>query len=153
MRYTGQYSSFVSDVLDGLHGLDPEAVERKPWGAAVHMGHTEFTQMSLAIIDQGGFCSRHFHKQKVNVFCVIEGELLVHSWADQYKSDSRSPDRTDLIQAGMAIQMPVEVIHEMEGLTNVVCMESYFAIKRGHKVCRNDIHRMTRGGNRNELRK
>jgi len=140
------FTDFVCSVLDRFAKVDPLRVEKKRWGAAFSIGVTTYGQMSLAIIDKGGFCSRHYHNQKVNVFNVCEGELHVHVWNDELKCDTKKPDLTHVVKAGESLQIPINVIHEMEAMTDVVCMESYHTVQSSHKVCPKDIHRFTTGG-------
>lgn len=142
------FSEFVARTLNKFKKLDLNKVEKKLWGAAVAVGRTTYGQMSIAVIDKGGFCSRHYHNQKVNTFIVDEGTLLVHIWRDPMDCDTRDPDETHEVKAGSAFTVPINVIHEMEGKTDVVCMEAYHTCQSGHKVCPKDIHRFTKGGMR-----
>jgi len=140
------YSEFIARTLNRLNKLDPAKVEKKLWGAAVAVGRTTYGQMSLAIIDKGGFCSRHYHNQKVNTFIVDEGILLVHVWTDPMDCDTREPDITHEVKSGEALTIPINVIHEMEGKTDCIVMEAYHTCVPCHKVCLKDIHRFTTGG-------
>ena len=141
------FSDFVESVLDRFQIADHYCVEKKRWGAAVAICDSPHGQMSLAIIDKGGFCSRHFHNQKVNVFNMIEGTLQLKVWDGQPKDIATvKADNVFAIESGMSYQIGVNIIHEMEARTNVVCMEAYYPTQANHIVSRADISRFTTGG-------
>jgi len=144
-----KFSDFVLRSIELFGFEDEHMIEKKHWGAAIRICDSAFGQMSLAIIDKGGFCSRHFHNQKVNVFSVISGTLQIKTWNDSETEDivTRKADNSFAIEAGMSWQIPVNQIHMMEAnVTDVLVMESYFSTAPGHRVFLNDIHRLTIGG-------
>ena len=145
-----QFSDFVTRSLELFGIADDQAVSKKRWGAAVRICDSKFGQMSLAIIDKGGYCSRHFHNQKVNVFNVISGTLQIQTW-DSHHSETEiehiPADNIFAIEAGMSYQIGVNQIHLMAApTTDCVVMECYYSTMPGHKVLLGDIRRFSEGG-------
>ena len=147
---TYDFSEFVLRTIEQF-GINHEfMVTKKHWGAAVAICGSEFGQMSLAIIDKGGYCSRHFHNQKVNVFNVVSGTLQIQTW-DSHHSETEieniPADNIFAIEAGMSYQIGVNQIHLMAApTTDCIVMEVYYATQPGHQVMLADIQRFTEGG-------
>lgn len=143
------FSEYVQTTLDErFPDLDDAKIEKKLWGAAVAESMTPYSQVSIAILDKGGYSSRHWHNQKVNVFSVIEGELVVRVWHkfDPANAEIKRPDEWIRVMPGDSIQIANNVIHQMEAKQNTICFEMYFAGASGHRVAADDIHRITIGG-------
>ena len=139
-------SKWVEENVRSLGVTNQKLLTKKPWGMAVAFCESKLGQMSLAIIDAGGFCSRHYHAHKANVFTVYAGTLAVHIWDGfDEKQATRPPDRVLTVERGSSIVVPPNVVHLMTATANCLCVESYFN-PLGGKVCTKDIHRLTTGG-------
>lgn len=139
------FGSFAVDVLSRYRDIEPHDIERKPWGVALHVAHCRNGQLSLAVLNSGGFCSRHYHERKVNSFNVQSGRLAVRIWRGTFDVDVRPADETIVLTAGKSLVVEPAIVHQMEALENTVCMEAYYTLD-GSKVCLKDIHRFTAGG-------
>ena len=54
-----------------LEQLEDERVEKKLWGEKEILDINQFSQLDFLIIKKGGYCSRHKHFQKYNLFYII----------------------------------------------------------------------------------
>jgi len=106
----------------------------KIWGETTKIYSNDAVSVHYLDIKKGGYCSEHKHKNKVNLFYIISGILIVSIF------NSGIEDKTEL-QAGGVMEVPCGVLHKFEAKSDVQCIEIYQAF-----LDENDIERKTQGG-------
>ena len=115
------------------------AVQGKFWGTSRCFFENEAAEVHYIEAKEGGFCSRHHHRNKWNRFIVLEGTLKVII----YKQDSE--DETILTE-GMFSDVPPEVDHRFEAVEDTKALEIYWT----DGLDPNDIVRKDVGGLKTE---
>jgi len=108
----------------------------KVWGstAAVFSGNNvEIHRIEVA---DGGYCSKHRHLHKWNMFHVERGSLLVEVWKKDYDLCD-----TTVLRAGEATAIAPGEYHRFKALTDVVAYEVYWV-----ELDPSDIARESVGG-------
>lgn len=109
----------------------------KNWGYTTEFFRNAMVSAHHLEINEGGFCSEHYHKHKYNLFYVIAGVLEITIWREDGK-----PDVT-IIEAGQSTGVPPEFYHKFKALTECECIEVYQVL-----LNEPDIERRTRGGSK-----
>ena len=108
----------------------------KVWGETSLL----FSQNNVSIHriegEKGGFCSKHKHEHKHNMFFVESGKLEVSVW----KKDYDLVDITVLNEKQSTIIPPGE-FHQFKVLEDCVVLEIYYTL-----LCEDDIIRDVVGG-------
>lgn len=105
-------------------------------------GHTRalFAKSNVEIhridVAEGGFCSKHKHEHKWNMFFVERGTLFLEVW----KKDYDLCDTTTL-SSGESMAVAPGEYHRFRALTDVVAYEIYWV-----ELSANDIARENVGG-------
>jgi len=128
-------------------------------------GHTEaiFNRNNVEVhrisVRQGGYCSKHWHKYKHNLFHVERGRLKITTWpvvkASPLKHASRdgrveivirhTGEATPVVHilgAGMELSVAPSILHRFEAEADTIAYEIYWA------ELDDDIYRMESGGMR-----
>ena len=108
----------------------------KVWGTTSPILFKNNVEIHRIKIEEGGYCSKHLHKYKYNMFFVESGKLLIETW----KSDSGLIDSTILITGDQTIVKPNE-IHRFSALAPTIAYEIYWI-----ELDPNDIQREDHGG-------
>lgn len=58
-------------------------IVNKPWGTTELIFSNSLTEIFRAKINKNGFSSRHYHKNKYNIFYIESGSLLIKSWQNE----------------------------------------------------------------------
>ena len=109
----------------------------KVWGeTACVIRHPVFSVHHIRVWP-GGYCSVHRHAHRVNLFHVLSGELVVHTW-------SCMTDRpvTTLLRSGEQCAVPAGMYHKFLSGTGADVLEIYYPILPQD----DDIERITEGG-------
>lgn len=59
-------------------------VAGKVWGLTSHIFGKNNVSIHRIEIEPGGFCSKHTHEHKYNMFFLESGELEIHIWKNDY---------------------------------------------------------------------
>lgn len=118
--------------------------EGKVWGKTELIVDGVFYSVHLLHLDQGGFCSEHFHHRKINRFHVLTGRLQIHIWPAGVSQDQ--PDTTELSD-GQGMVVANGIWHSFTAITPCVLLEIYEAAP-----IEEDIIRRSVGGNINRIR-
>lgn len=113
----------------------------KIWGTTDAIFTGTYFSVHVIKVDQGGFCSQHYHHRKANHFHVLSGRFQVHEWP----GEQDTPDTTELT-AGQSYTVEAGVWHSFTAMTPCVVLEIYEAAP-----IEEDIVRRTVGGNVNHL--
>lgn len=108
----------------------------KVWGSTQSLFHANNVEVHRISIVPGGYCSKHKHLNKWNLFYVESGKLQVEIWRE--KSGLR--DETE-ISTGEMFAVPPGEFHRFRALTDVIAYEIYWV-----ELDPNDIIRETVGG-------
>lgn len=110
-------------------------VKGKNWGTTQCIFCDNNVEISRIVIEKGGYCSRHSHTSKHNLFFIESGKLAVNVY-----NDNDIVDRT-VLSSQMATSVEPGVVHEFEALEDTIAYEIYWV-----KLGLNDITRLSVGG-------
>lgn len=113
----------------------------KIWGKTEALFSRNNVEVHRIEVEQGGYCSRHKHRGKWNMFFIESGELEVL----QYKDDGAHD--TTILVAGDNCAVPPGELHQFRAITDVIAYELYWV-----ELDANDIVRETVGGKVSEQR-
>ncbi len=89
-------------------------------------------------VEQGGYCSVHYHLERANRFIVESGVIAVivfYAWKTQQH----------MVTKGKSFDVPSQVVHQFQVYQSGRIREDYWA-DRGGRVRKNDIVRLAEGG-------
>jgi mannose-6-phosphate isomerase-like protein (cupin superfamily) len=93
--------------------------QAKIWGVTNHIWSGNNVEVHRIDIVQGGFCSKHKHLCKYNLFEVERGELMVEIWRqDIIEKTVLRPGDTTIVEPGL--------YHRFMAATNTVALEIYW---------------------------
>ena len=110
--------------------------EKKVWGTAQHFPCSHACGVSVLEVEQGGYCSWHYHNERVNRFIVHSGRIVV-----EVKTPSGGRNEFELAAGGWHDVQPRD-LHRFRVLEPGVVVEVYFA----PAISMSDIVRMDTGG-------
>jgi len=111
----------------------------KIWGETTEFFRNALVSAHHLNIKNGGYCSKHSHAHKYNLFYVISGRLKISIWHDEEKED------VTIIGAGQSTAVSPGFFHKFEALEDTVCIEVYQVFLEDP-----DIERKTVGGMRSK---
>lgn len=111
-------------------------IQGKVWGKTETLFLGNNVEVNRIEARKGGFCSRHKHVAKANMFRVESGRLIIRQW----KLDYDLCDET-IIGPGESCVVPAGEYHQFEALEDTVALEIYWAT-----LAPNDIVRESVGG-------
>ena len=92
----------------------------KSWGKTVLVFDNETIHIYLAWIKPEGFCSKHYHKNKNNLFFVQSGSIIVKTW------DKDTINEYKLL-AGDKILVNNNVWHQFIATEESIILEIYYS--------------------------
>lgn len=107
----------------------------KIWGTTEQVYNGNNVEIHRIEINQGGYCSRHIHHYKHNMFFVESGKLQIEVW----KNDSLV-DKT-VLEAGQSTSVAPNEPHRFTALAPTIAYEIYWVT-----LLPEDIQRFTQGG-------
>jgi len=110
-------------------------VQGKVWGDTRCVFAAHDVEVHRIAVRKGGYCSRHLHHSKHNMFYVDVGELIISLW-----QPSGQLDLTHL-KAGESCDVPPGVLHKFAAIKETIAWEIYFV-----ELDQEDIHREDEGG-------
>lgn len=116
-------------------------IESKIWGTSKVIYRDDRSEIVEITVKAGGFCSRHYHKNKDNLFLVTSGALRV----DQFGFRGQSKWLYACGGGSGPLLVPAGVTHQFTAETDVVAWEVYRAIG-GRVIDPADIVRLSEGG-------
>lgn len=109
-------------------------IQGKIWGETTEIFSTDTVSAHYLHIKKGGYCSKHSHSHKSNLFFVISGKLKVLIWMNG------SIDET-ILGPGASTAIPPDFYHQFEALEETRCVEFYRVFLQEP-----DINRENEGG-------
>lgn len=116
--------------------------ETKVWGTATHVFASPQAAVSILDTLKGGYCSRHFHSQRVNRFVVHTGVINV---VEYDPGGTVEVSRTKL-QSGDMHDVEAGVVHRFEVVEPGLVVEIYYPSRPQDRVSQDDIIRLDLGG-------
>lgn len=111
-------------------------MQGKVWGETTAIINGSTMSVHFIRVLAGGFCSRHSHRSRANLFFVISGELLV-----RVERTAGVIDETRLRAGDTTVVMP-GLVHQFEAVNDVEAIEVYFI----QPIDEEDIVRLSSGG-------
>ncbi len=100
-------------------------------------------RLELIRVVAGGYSSKHYHKNKDNLFYVVSGKLFVRIFKRVVGDGSIILDERRSCLYPFLVSWGI--IHQFEAVTDVVAYEVYFGIK-DHAASPTDIVRLSQNG-------
>ena len=107
----------------------------KVWGGTELILANSSLEFHKITFNKGGNCSKHKHQYKCNGFYVVEGQMKIKVWQDDYDL----VDET-ILNAGEFTTVNPGLYHSFEGMTDGVAFELYWV-----EFPHNDIERESVG--------
>ena len=109
----------------------------KVWGNTMAIHEGESFGVHRIEIKKGGFCSKHLHKHKNNLFYVESGRLEISIWKNSYDLIDKT-----ILEAGDSTIVRAGEFHQFDATKDTVAFEIYFLDPLGPS----DIERESVGG-------
>ena len=116
--------------------------EDKIWGKATHVFASPHAAVSILETVIGGYCSRHYHAQRINRFIVTSGIIEV---VEYNQTGELEVNRTRM-ESGDVHDVDAGIIHRFEVVSPGQVIEVYYPAKPGCIVGLDDIQRLDIGG-------
>ncbi len=113
--------------------LQPLSIEKKPWGTSRILFTTANVEVYRIEVDTGGYCSRHMHLSKHNLFYVESGELHVQTFEPELS--------TKILLSGDILSIPPNILHQFYAKLHTIALEIYHV-----EMVPDDIIRFSVGG-------
>lgn len=112
--------------------------EAKVWGRVWHVFASSHASCSYLEVEAGSWCSRHSHRERVNVFVSVSAVLEIVEWQGEHS-------KTTLLLPGMTYEVSVGVVHQFRVIETGSIIEIYYPVPGG-TVRMDDIDRLDMGG-------
>lgn len=109
--------------------------ENKIWGETVTVWKGNNTEVHRIIANAGGYCSKHKHEHKSNMFFIESGEFVIETWKENDLIDKTT------ITTGESTIVPPGEYHRFTAIKDTVALEIYWVELKDI-----DIIRETQGG-------
>jgi mannose-6-phosphate isomerase-like protein (cupin superfamily) len=96
------------------------AIIEKPWGKTQLVFENDTIHIYLAWIKAGGFCSKHFHKNKHNLFFVQSGSIIVKTWNEHSINEHK-------LFSGDKLLVHNNVSHQFLATEESILLEIYYS--------------------------
>jgi quercetin dioxygenase-like cupin family protein len=108
-------------------------ISGKTWGTTTSIFRDSHCEVHRIFAKRGGYCSKHKHRFKSNLFYVERGLLKVYARKQDY-------DLTDetLLHPGESTIIPPGEVHHFEALEDTVAFEVYFVTLEQGDIVRED---------------
>jgi quercetin dioxygenase-like cupin family protein len=92
----------------------------KPWGKTLLVFDNETIHIYLAWINRDGFCSKHYHKNKHNLFFLQSGSIIVKTWDTDIINEHK-------LLAGDKILVKNNTWHQFLATEESILLEIYYS--------------------------
>lgn len=96
-------------------------ISGKCWGSTRCLFQNDNFEVHRIVIKKGGYCSKHYHKYKHNIFYVESGRLEVEVWKNEYNLI----DKTELGNNDITDVKPGEY-HRFKAIEDTLAFEIYY---------------------------
>lgn len=99
----------------------------KVWGISTKVWASNNAEVHSIEINKGGFCSKHLHEAKSNLFFVNKGKLMVEVWEEDNNSSREICIRKFILtpQESLLVVSP-KVYHRFTALEDTLATEIYW---------------------------
>lgn len=104
----------------------------KIWGTTELVYAQRDMEIHRIDIASGGYCSKHHHASKHNIFYVERGKLKIEIW------EGDTVDTT-ILSHGETIDVPPMKKHRFEAIENTVAYEIYYVDISGDDIIRDTV--------------
>lgn len=125
--------------------MNTGAMNEKPWGHWRLLYVDDVYELRKLTLKAGGWCSRHFHTTKCNVFHVLSGSVRVKEYYADTPGEEGMFAVHILTEGSEPVHIPAGVQHRFEVLEDAVVYE-YSLAREGEKMDVNEIHRLDESG-------
>mgnify|MGYP001455768721 FL=1 len=105
------------------------SIEAKPWGSTELLFFDGRSQINRISVVNHGYSSRHLHANKVNVFLVLRGRLIVSTFLIDQQNERL--DSEVLLACGQSVVIEPGVVHRFLALEPTEAIEAYFVTRYG----------------------
>lgn len=105
----------------------------KIWGNTCNIFNKNNVEIHRIEIKKGGFCSKHQHAHKYNLFFVESGRLKVVVCKNDYNLEDIT-----ILEAGESTIVPYGEYHRFEALEKTICYEIYWVELDTQDIIRDD---------------
>jgi len=105
----------------------------KIWGTTELLFCNKNTAIHILNVKKDGYCSKHLHKCKTNIFYIISGNLKLSIWTNEGIKDDT------VLWQGEQTEIQPGVFHQFKALTDVTCLEIYEIKFRGEDITRETV--------------
>jgi len=109
-------------------------VANKVWGRTQDLLKTPLVELHALTIKANGYCSKHKHEFKANAFFVIDGELEV----SVFKNDYALTDVTTLGPGDLMVVKAGE-FHQFRAVKDTDCLELYYPEALSEDIVRESV--------------
>lgn len=109
-------------------------INGKIWGATERIFDKNNVEIHRIVVKPGGFCSKHKHDHKFNMFFVESGSLHVEVFQNDYDLVD-----TTILQAGDATSVAPGVYHRFVATEHAVVYEIYWTELSASDIVREDV--------------
>ena len=117
----------------------------KPWGSWKLLFIDDVYELRLLHLKAGGFCSRHYHETKCNVFHVVSGSIRVKTYGASEPGEDGLLLVRILTRGSGPYHIPAGTQHRFEVIQDAIAYESSMA-RTGETIDINEIHRLDESG-------
>lgn len=107
--------------------------QSKVWGTTSLLLSTPNFEVHRIEVNKGGYCSKHFHQYKFNVFYIEKGKLKILV----YQEDSKLVDET-IVSSGESTTIEPNEYHRFEALEDTIAYEIYYVTLPSEDIIRED---------------
>ena len=118
--------------------------EDKCWGTVTHIFHSNTAAVSHLRVKAGTRCSRHYHQERVNHFCVLSGKVVIEEWHNH--PELWLPSMATVLSAGQHHTVLANIPHRFRVLEDGEMIEIYWPSDYEAEVRLDDIVRFDEGG-------
>jgi mannose-6-phosphate isomerase-like protein (cupin superfamily) len=119
--------------------MTPGQWEPKVWGSVCHLFTADHVAVSHLRVNVGYRCSQHYHDDRVNMFVIVSGKVLIEVTEANVK-------RSHILVAGETLIVSNRCVHCFHVLESGSMIEVYWT-DNGSPVRLDDIIRLDEGGN------
>ena len=104
----------------------------KVWGITSPIFQNSMFEVHRIEINAGGYCSKHYHKYKYNVFYIESGKMKIINY-----EDGNSINET-LLSCGEQTTVSPNEFHRFEALEKTIAYEIYYSEFQSDDIIRED---------------
>lgn len=109
-------------------------IEGKAWGRTELIFKGPNFEVHRINVIAGGYCSKHIHATKYNLFYVDQGNLEIQVWKKNYNLIDST-----LLSPGEKMKVPPGEYHRFKAVSDVIAYEIYYTELDSDDIKREDV--------------